>query len=340
MDKDVQQIIKGLKKKSFSPIYWLQGEEPYYIDHVSDYIEENALQEAEKGFNQIILYGKDVDMNGVLQNARRFPMMSEYQVVIVKEAQEITDLGKSSGQEALKKYAENPTKSTILVFNYKYKKLDARKAHTKAIAKSGIVYTSSTIWDNQLLPWIDSFVKQEGLSINPKAKMLLAESIGTNLSRMANEIKKVVINLKDGEEINEDHIQKYIGISKDFNVFELQNALARKNASKVFRIINYFGENPKSHPLIPVLANLFSYFSKLLIAQEQKIRTENDVKNKLGLHYYAAKDFMPAIKNYNYRKALDIIDALQIADLQSKGIGFPPMSEKEILKELTYRILH
>ncbi len=340
MDKEAQAILKNIKKGNASPIYLLQGEEPYYIDLISDYIEKNVLKEEEKGFNLIVLYGKDVDANGIVQNARRFPMMAERQVVIVKEAQEIGDINKADGQAVMQKYAENPTPSTILVLAYKYKKLDARKAITKAIAKAGIIFTSSTIWENQLLPWIDDFVKSNGYAINARAKMLLAESIGANLSRISKEIEKVVINIKEGEEINEDHIQKFIGISKDFNVFELQKSLANKDAARVYRIINYFGENPKSHPIIPVMANLFSYFSKLLIAQEMKIRTENDVKTKLGLHYYAAKDFMPALRNYNYRKALDIMDAIEVADLQSKGIGYPPMKEKEILKELTYKILH
>ena len=302
MEKEVSAIIKQIKAKKYAPVYFLTGEEPYYIDFISDFIEDNVLNEGEKGFNQMVLYGKDVECNAIVQNARRFPMMSDYQVIIVKEAQEILDFNKEEGQKVLMQYFEKPSPTTILVFNYKYKKLDARKAITKKIATAGVYFTSNKLYDNQLVPWIENHVKSLNLKINARAKMLLAESIGLDLNRMANEIQKVTINLKDGEEITEEQIQKYIGISKDYNVFELQKWLSYKNSSKVFKIINYFGENPKSHPIIPILSNLFSFFSKLMLAHEYGVKSESDVASKLKINPFFSKDYIVAIKNYKISK--------------------------------------
>ncbi|MDH5381934.1 MAG: DNA polymerase III subunit delta, partial [Cyclobacteriaceae bacterium] len=238
-------IIKQIKGKNFSPVYFLQGDEPYFIDLITKEIESTVLSEAEKSFNQTILYGRDVNMSTVLSQARRFPMMSPYQVVIVKEAQHLADLGKEEGIQSFLSYLSNPVPTTILVFCFLGKKLDGRQALSKQIAKSGILFTSNTIYENQVPEWVNAYVASKKIRISNKANAMLSEYLGNNLERISNELEKIMLNLGGATEINETHVEKYVGVNKDYNFFELQKALLFRNNEKVFKILNYFEANEK-----------------------------------------------------------------------------------------------
>ena len=335
-----EAVLKDLKNNKYAPVYFLQGEEPYYIEKISNYIEHHALQEHEKGFNQIIMYGQDVTIAAILGNARRYPMMAERQVLIVKEAQNISDLGKESGEKMLTAYISNPLPSTILVFNYKLKKLDARKTFTKSIDKFTVFVESKKFYDNQLPDWITSYFTEKGFKVSPRTSVLIGDYIGNNLERIANEIDKLLINLKPGEEVTPDHVQRYIGISKEFNVFELQKALTVRDVLKSNQIVNYFAANPKNNPIIPIISSLFSFFSKLLIAHHTKDKSERSLASAIGVNPYFVKDYIGALKNYPTAKVIAVVHDLKIADLQSKGVESPNISDGEILKELVFKILH
>lgn len=335
-----EKVLQELKNNQYSPVYFLQGEEPYYIDLISDYIEKNCLTESEKGFNQTILYGKDAPMNVILNNARRFPMMSERQVVIVKEAQDIPDLGKETGEKMLEAYLSNPLPSTVLVLCHKYKTLDGRKALGKSIDKKAILVTTKKMYDNQLPDWIESYFRQKNFKINPRAASIIAESIGNDLSRLTNEADKLLINVKPGTEIGEELIEKYIGISKDYNVFELQKAIIQRDVVKANRIINYFEANPKNNPIIPIISVLFSFYSKLVLAHTADNKSEANLAKVLGVNPYFAKDYIKAAGTYPLPKVVQIIGFLKTADLQSKGVNNVSMTEGQILKDLIFRILH
>jgi DNA polymerase III subunit delta len=335
-----ESVLKDLKSNKYSPVYFLQGEEPFYIDQIADFIEKKCLNESEKSFNQTILYGKDVNMNTILLNAKRFPMMSERQVVIVKEAQEISDLGKESGDTQLNSYIQNPLPSTVLVFCYKYKTLDARKTITKNLDKFSILVTSKKMYDNQLPEWVNGYISSQGFKINPKASLMLAEFVGNNLSRLSNEIDKLLINLQKGAEVNEDMIEKYVGISKEFNVFELQQALIKRDVYKANLIVNYFEANPKNNPIIPVIVVLFNFFSKLLVVHGSDNKTDSHLAKVLGVNPYFVKDYIFGAKTYPPSKVMNIIHYLRQADLASKGVDNVSTTEGQILKELVYKIMH
>jgi DNA polymerase-3 subunit delta len=259
------EIIKDIKARKFKPVYLLHGEESYYIDQVTDYIEDKLLNDAEKGFNQTVLYGKDTDMATVLGAAKRYPMMSDYQVVIVKEAQDLKwgkeDSSSKEGEFVLN-YFEKPLASTILVLAFKYANFDKRKKIYKAINKSGLIFQSDPVRDYKLVPWIEEFIKDKGYKIDQQASALMAEYLGTDLSKIANEIEKLMLNVAKDVTINTDLVQKNIGISKEYNVFELQKALAIRDVLKCNKIINYFASNPKANPTVMVLANLGGYFNQ------------------------------------------------------------------------------
>jgi DNA polymerase III subunit delta len=333
-------VLKDLKINKYAPVYFLQGEEPFYIDQIADLIEKKCLNESEKSFNQTILYGKDVNVNTILQNARRFPMMSERQVVIVKEAQEISDLGKEAGDTQLNAYIQNPLPSTVLVFCYKYKTLDARKTITKNLDKFTVLVTSKKIYDNQLPEWVNNYFSSKGFKINPKASLMLAEFVGNNLSRLSNEIDKLLINIQSGSEVNEDLIEKYVGISKEFNVFELQQALIKRDVYKANMIVNYFEANPKNNPIIPIVVVLFNFFSKLLVVHGSENKTEGNLAKVLGVNPYFVKDYIYGAKTYPPSKVMNVIHYLREADLYSKGVDNASTTEGQILKELVFKILH
>ena len=325
-------------------MYLLHGEESYYIDKISDYIEQNALSDAEKGFNQTIFYGKDSDVMNIINSAKRFPMMSEYQVVIVKEAQELKwgkdDEGKKSADPMLS-YFENPLSSTILVFCYRNGKFDKRKKTYKAIEKKGIIFESGQIYDNKVPGWIEDFVREKGYSIHARASALLAEYLGNDLSKVANELEKLMLNVKKGEEITSKDVENNIGISKEYNVFELQSAIVRKDAFKVNQIINYFAANPKNNPMPLLLGTLNNYFSKVLKYHYATDRSPQGLARELGVAPFFVKDFENAGRSFNKQKTFQIISYLRECDLKTKGVDASGNTEDgELMKELLFKIIH
>ncbi len=329
-----EEIIGNLQKKIYHPIYFLMGEETYFIDKISDYIADNVLTEAEKGFNQTVLYGKDLEPSTIIGNARRFPMMANHQVIIVREAQNIKKI------EDLEPYVKNPLNSTILVINYKYKTLDKRKTFPKLIDQKGVLFESKKIYDNQLPAWITTYLKNQRYTISPQAAAMIAEYLGTDLGKVVNELDKLIISLPAGTQITPDHIEKNIGISKEFNVFELQNALGDRDLLRANRIINYFGANPSSNPVTVVVSALFSYFSKLLNYHFLEDKSQNNVASVLQVHPFFVKNYVAAAKNYNIKKLVEIVSILREYDMKSKGWGNVSASQADLQKEMIYRILH
>ena len=342
MPHSPQTVLKELKKGRYAPVYFLQGDEPFYIDQITEYIEENALSETEKGFNQIILYGKDSDMPAVLTNAKRFPMMANRQVVLVKEAQELADLQQKGGQEMLAHYVQHPLPSTVLVFSYKYKLLSKKLALTKALDQFAVLVESKKMYDNQVPDWIIRWVEQQNQTIEEQAVQMLMDHIGNNLERLANELEKVSINLEKESQtaITADLVQKYVGISKEYNAFELQKAIAQGNFSKAFQIVYYFAANPKANPLIPTIALLFTFFSKLLLVHQATDKTERGLASLLKVHPFFVKEYRVAAVNYPLPKVIRNISLLRRADLNSKGIENTTGNDDQILKGLVYQLMH
>lgn len=348
------QIIADLKKKIYSPVYFLQGEEPFYIDQIANYIENEVLTESEKEFNQTVLYGKDLDLPTLFSYAKRYPMMSNYQVVIVKEAQDIKDLaGKKESAEGSGKsgkkndskdhfldYLQNPTPTTILVFCYKYKTIDKRTKVAKVLDKAGVVFESKKIYQDKVPAWVNQYVLSKGHRINPKACVLMAEYLGADLSRIANEVNKLLLNLKAGDEITAKHVEENIGISKEFNIFELQNALGKRNILKANQIVNYFSANPKSNPIQFTIPQLYSYFHKLLTLHSLTDRSQNNVASILGVHPYFVQDYESAAKAYSRDHCVRNISFIRDYDLRAKGIKPSSADDGELMKELVYKILH
>ncbi|MCX6281363.1 MAG: DNA polymerase III subunit delta [Bacteroidetes bacterium] len=333
-DSGFENILSDLKNKIYYPVYLLSGDETYFIDMVSDFIEENVLSGQEKEFNQTIVYGKDVDAATVISYAKRYPMMSNYQVLIVKEAQDLDDL------DTFLPYVQNPVNSTILVLCYKYGKLDKRKSLYKAFEKSGVVMESALLYDNKIPEWINNYVTVHGYSVSPKAAVLLAEFVGNELSKIVNELTKLFINLPEGSEITEDVIERNIGISKDFNVFELQKALGRKDVYKSNMIIGYFAANLKENPLVKVIPNLYSYFTKVLIYHYLPDKSRNNAAAALSVNPFFVQDYQTAAKNYPVYRAVAVISLLREYDLKAKGLDNASATDGELMKELIFKILH
>lgn len=340
MPASPQETLNDLKKGVYAPVYFLQGEEPFYIDLISDYIEKNALDESQKSFNQVVAYGKDLEMNALLGHAKRFPMMSERQVVIIKEAQEMRDWRTDAKTAMLEQYVKSPLPSTILVINYKNKQLDGRKSITKTLKKQAVFVESKKIYDNQVPEWIAGYVKARGHEINQKSVMMIQEYVGSSLGKIANEIDKLLINFKEKTSITEAHVQKYIGISKDYNVFELQKALVTRDVLKANKIIQYFEMNPKDNPIIPIVTILFSFFSRLFIIHENSGTGDQQLARQLGVNPYFLKDYKAAARVYPKSKLFVILNYFGEADRRSKGIEGGGMAEGAILKELVFKIMH
>lgn len=333
---DCTQILKDIKNKNFKPLYLLHGEEDYYIDLISNYIEKNALSEAEKGFNQTILYGKDLDVVTVINTAKRYPMMSNYQVVIVREAQ---DLKIDKAADLFQAYCENPLKSTILVLCYKHGKFDKRKKVYKVIEKMGVVFESVPLYDNKIPAWIDEFVKSKNYHINPKASMLLADYLGNDLTKITNELDKLMLNIAQGQEIGTKQVQDNIGISKDYNVFELQTALQKRDVLKANQIINYFDANQKAHPMVLILGNLYSWFTKIL--KLHYVVDKSQLAKELGVHPFFVKDYEAAAKTYNLGKTFIAISLLREYDLKIKGVDVASgTTQGELMKEMVWKLIH
>lgn len=401
-----QQIISDLKKKIYHPIYFLMGEEPYYIDAITQEIEENLLSQAEKGFNQTIVYGRDTDLGNLVGMARRFPMMANYQVIIVKEAQDLLktiDIQKLQDvikaretletarnkklleeirehklktlSEAIKhlnvskpqdikaleevfeniqylssdgnrKYAglvdllDNPVSSTILVFAYKYGKLDRRKAFTKKLESAGVLFESTKIYENKIPDWITTYLREREYLIEEAATALLSEYLGADLSRIANELQKLIINVPPNSRIDSTHIEKYIGISKEYNIFELQKALGSGNKVKSIQIANHFAVNAKENPVVKTIAMLFGFFSKIMILHSLKDRSPNALASALSVNPYFVKDYQQAARTFPEQKLEQIMRLLQEYDMKAKGVGNISTQDGELTKELIYRIMN
>jgi DNA polymerase-3 subunit delta len=332
---EINQIVSDIKSGNLHPVYFLMGEEPYYIDRISDYIEDNVLDESEKGFNQVVMYGRDVSIEEIVASAKRFPMMAERQVLIVKEAQDL-----SRTIEKLTSYVENPQPSTVLVLNYKYKKLDRRKKLYKAVAKNGLIYESKPLYENQVADWIRRVLGGKKYQVEPKAAQMLVEFLGTNLSKISNELGKLTTILPKGTIITPEHVEENIGISKDFNNFELRKAIGDKNILKANRIIDYFAQNPKNNPLVMTISLLNSFFTQLLIYHGLQNKSRENVAKALGIRPYFVPDYVSAARNYPMRKVAQIIAMLRDADVKSKGVGASNQSQGDILKELLFKMMH
>lgn len=332
----IEEIIHNLKNKQYRPIYYLMGDEPYYIDKIADYMAETILSPEEKEFNQITLYGGDTDMETIISTAKRFPMMSEFQIIFVKEAQNLKNLDK------LSYYLQKPQPSTILVFCHKNGSLDKRKKITLEIEKVGILYESKRLKESQLPSFIANYVKRKKVDIEPKACELISEFVGSDLCRISGELDKLLLSLSPGEKrITLDLIEKNIGISKDFNNFELKNALVEKNSFKANQIIKYFEENPKNNPLQMTLAVLFNFFSNLMLAYYAPQKTEAGIATQLNLRsQWQAREYMTAMTRFSGIKVMQIIAAIRQCDAKSKGVGNPSTSNGDLLKELVHIILH
>lgn len=332
---EVKALVADIKKGQIKPIYFLMGEEAYYIDKISDFIEDNLLDEAEKGFNQMVLYGRDVTIDDIVSNAKRYPMMSERQVVIVKEAQDL-----SRTIEKLASYAENPQPTTVLVVNYKYKKIDKRKALYKAINKNGsVVFESKKLYDNQVPDWIRRVLKGQGYDISPKAAQMLVEFLGTDLSKVNNELDKLKIVLPKGTQITPDHIEENIGISKDFNNFELRKAVGERNIVKAHQIAKYFADNPKDNPMVVTVALLFNFFSQLLHLHGMTDKNPRSVASALRVNPYFVNEYLTAARNYPMKKVSAVVALLREFDVKSKGVGANAVPQGDLLKELLVRIM-
>lgn len=328
------QIIKDIESGRFEKIYFLHGEEPLFIDMITDAIVKNALEEHERDFNQTIIYGKEADALSLISEAKGYPMMAERRLVVLKEAQDFR------GMEDLLPYFENPSDQTILVINHKYKNYDTRKKSMKAVAKNGLVFKSEKVKEYKLPDWIKDHVISQGYSITPKASMLLAEFLGNDLSRIVNEIEKLEILVEKGTTINEIHIEENIGISKDYNVFELINAVGSRNIEKANRIVDYFDHNPKATSIIVVISNLFNHYSRLMRIHFLENKSREAIAAAIKVHPFVAGELLSSAKIYNPKKIAANIAVLHEYDLKSKGVGNTSFTHGQLMKELIFRLMH
>ena len=329
-----EQILSEIHKKNYAPIYFLTGEEPYFIDMISDTIEEEALDEADRAFNQIVLYGRDVDVETIANHARSFPMMGDRMVVIVKEAQDVKNL------EDFEDYLDTIPETTLLVFAYKYKKFDKRKAFAKKVDKKGVWFESKKLYDNNIPGWIQNYLKAEGYSITPKATQMLADFLGTDLHKIANELKKLTIALPKNKSIDDADVEHNIGISKDYNVFELQNAIGSRDVLKANRIVNYFGDNTKETPLLVAAISLYGYFTKLIKLHCTQDKSQGNLASVLGVNPFFVKDYLMAARNYPPATCIRCISILREFDMKSKGYESGETSEKDLYREMIFKLMH
>ncbi len=332
---EFDQILDNLRKKIYHPVYFLCGEEPYYIDVISDYIEKNVLSEAEKGFDQLVFYGKDKEVITVLEAARRFPMIAAKQVILVKEAQSWKNL------EPLVKYMNIPSPTTLLVINYKYGKPDGRTELGKEISKKSVFLESRKLKEYQVPSWVGDFVKNHNYTITPQASQMLTDFLGNDLSKIANELRKLFIILPPGSRISPGDIENNIGISREYNAFELTDALGAGDVLKANRIINYSAMNPKALPMNIVISNLLIYFSKIFKLHFLNDKSDQNLKEKLGIHPFFAKGYLNAMRRYNKTKVFEIMGIIREYDMKSKGVESTSAVEQvDLLKEMIYKILH
>lgn len=330
-----EQIIRDIHAGKFHPIYLLMGEEPYYIDLISDYIQNKVLDESQKEFDQTIFYGKDTDTTTIINAAKRFPMMSPFQVIIIKEAQMIKDL------DLLQHYITHHSKSTILVICYKYGTVDGRKKWVQELKNTGVVFESKKLRDYEMAAWINKYIKSKNLVMDDKAIMMLTDFLGTDLSKVANELEKLIITKpKDTNRISPEMIEKNIGISKDFNYFELEDALINKDILKANRIIRYFADNKKANPMVVIMSQLFGFFSNLMLYHYMPDKSAEAVAAEFKIHPFIARKFQKAASSFNAWKTMNIISYIRESDARSKGIDNSGADDGDLLKELIYKILH
>lgn len=329
----VEKIIADWKKGNFKPIYWLEGEEDYYIDKAINYAEQHILSESESSFNLSVFYGKDANWADIINACRRYPMFSERQVVVLKEAQQMRDV------EKLESYVQNPLASTVLVISYKEKKLDARKKFAKLIKENGVLFSSKKMYDSQLPEWTQELLQQKGFTITQKGLALLVEHIGNDLSRMENEIDKLSVNLGKRTTITEDDIEQYIGVSKEYNVFELQSALAAKDLARSIQIIQYFGANPKAAPIQLILPSLYSFFSKVFMIFGAGGGDEKSIAASIGVNPYFMKDYTKAARLYTYPGVERALILLHTYNLKSIGVGSNGTEDASLLKEMVVKMM-
>lgn len=329
----IEKIITDWKKGAFKPVYWLEGEEEYFIDKAVDYVEHHILNESESSFNLSIFYGKDASWPDVVNACRRYPMFAERQVVILKEAQQMKDV------EKLEPYVENPSPSTVFVVSYKDKKLDARKKFAKTVKEKGVLITTKKMYDRELPEWTKDMVQSKGLTITPKGLALLVDHIGNDLTRIENEVDKISVNLGKRTGITEDDIENFIGVSKEFNIFELQSAMAAKDLAKSIRIIQYFEANPKSAPVQLVLPSLYSFFSKVFMVFGAGTNDEKTIATAIGVAPYFVKDYIQAARLYSYQGAEKALLLLHQYNLRSIGIGNVNTEDGSLMKELAVKMM-
>ena len=331
-----EQILSDIKKRIYYPIYFLMGEEPFFIDSISDELENTILDEAERSFNQVVIYGSDVDgVKDIITQARAFPMMGEYLVVIVKEAQNVKDI------ESLADYLDKLPSTTILIINYKYKKLDKRRALAKYVDKKGVLFESKKLYDDNIPNWIVKYLETKKYSITPKAAQMLADFLGNDLHKVRNELEKLMVAVPATKRIDDVDVEYNIGISKDFNVFELQKAIGSKNLVKATQIINYFGDNPNDNPIFMTIVVLYGYYTKLLKLHFSKDKSKNTLAIVLGVNPFFVNDYLEAARNYSWVDCMNGIAVLREFDMKSKGYNSTSdISQKELYREMLFKLIN
>lgn len=328
------QIIGDIRNKIYYPVYFLMGEEPYFIDTISDMLEDQVLDPAEQAFNQVIVYGRDVDVHDIVSLARNYPMTGDYQVLIVKEAQDVKNI------DTLEQYIEKLPKSTILVLNYKYRKFDKRRSLAKKIDARGVLFESKKLYDNHIPKWIVQYLAQKNYDITPKACQMMADFLGTDLHKVRNELEKLVIALPAGKKITDEDVERNIGISKDYNIFELQKAIGKRDVLKANQIVRYFGANSKDYPLLLTAINLYSFFTKVLKVHYTRDKSRNNLASILSVNPFFVEDYQLAARNYNIAGAVRCIAVLREYDLKSKGYNSQDIGADELYKEMLFKLLH
>lgn len=326
------QILSNLRNRIYHPVYLLQGEEPWFIDEISDFIEKNVLDENEKEFNQMVFYGRDTNVLQLADAARRYPMMANHLVIIVKEAQDMKKI------EELNTYCQKPSPNTLLVLCHKHKKIDGRKAIINTIKKNGVLFESKPLYDNNIPNWIEQNIERQGYSITPTATMMMAENIGNNLSRINTEIQKLKVNLPQGGKITEELVEKNIGISRDFNVFELTKAIGMRDKQKAMQIALYFAENPNDNPMVLLTGALTNYFIKIIKAHALQGKDSKTIASVLEVSPFFVKEYLTAAKNFPLPKAKKVISILKSYDLRSKGVDNNSTDQGELMKELIFKV--
>ena len=339
MAQTPEVILKDIRAKRFKPLYFLHGDEPFYIDTIADELEKRIVPEPEKGFNQFVLYGKDTDVAGVLSYARRYPFMAERQLILVKDANKLGGIEQKEQQARLEDYALNPLNSTVLILCFQAN-ADERKSFIKAFNNHGVVVQSKKMYDNKLPEWVASFCQAEGVKISPKAVQMVVDNIGNDLKRLTNEIRKIMVNLRVDQGIDAEAVERFVGISKEYNVFEFQKALATRDVLKANKIASYFSANSKDNPLSPILIILYNFFSKVLLTHTSKDKSERGLATELGINPFFVKDYNLAARNYPLNKAAMVIHYLRDCDARMKGLDGVSVPEGELLKELVFKIVH